>query len=58
MEEIEFMIGGPVDILQNGLKGEVSEIWMTKDTVKYNVRFADSTGRINKTWFGKEELSG
>lgn len=56
MEEIQFMIGDEVKIMANGCKGKVYEIWITKDTVKYNVKFADLSGRINETWFGKDEL--
>lgn len=56
MEEIQFMIGDKVNILRNGFEGEVFEIWITRQTVKYNVKFADTSGRINETWFNKDEL--
>ena len=40
MEEIQFMIGDKVNILRNGFEGEVFEIWITRQTVIYNVKFA------------------
>ena len=49
MEEIQFTIGDEVKIKANGFKGKVYEIWMTKEAVKYNVKFADTSGRIIST---------